>query len=73
MGFLALAAVSAGLPALFSLSDGTARALHALEWAIIGVFALEYGVHLAAAEHKRRYVRDPWRILDAFMAKGWLR
>jgi len=66
MGFLALAALSAGVaPMLFELPPRIARALDLAEWAIIGVFAAEYLVHLALARDKARFVVNPWRILDA--------
>jgi Mg2+ and Co2+ transporter CorA len=66
MGFLALAALSAGIaPMLFPVPAGLARAIAIAEWAIIGAFAAEYLVHLALAHDRRRYVLDPWRVVDA--------
>src|SRR3954471_21431381 len=66
MGFLALAALSAGLaPMLFALPPRLARALGALEWAIIAAFAAEYLVHLALPRERRLFMLDPWRLLDA--------
>src|SRR5918911_3560762 len=68
MGFLALAALSAGLaPMLFALQARLERALDLAGWVIIGLFALEYLVHLALAEDKWRYVRNPWRVVDALI------
>src|SRR5688572_22727622 len=68
MGFLALAALCAGVaPLLFSLPAGLARAIAVAEWAIIALFAVEYAVHLALARDRRRYVLNPWRILDAII------
>src|SRR2546421_6070929 len=63
MGFLALAALSAGIaPMLFTLPPWLARGVAIGEWAIIGAFALEYLVNLALASDRRRFVRNPWRI-----------
>jgi Mg2+ and Co2+ transporter CorA len=66
MGFLALGALSLGLvPLLFPVSPAAATALDAAEWAVVGLFALEYGAHLAVSPDRRRFVADPWRLLDA--------
>jgi CorA-like Mg2+ transporter protein/Ion transport protein len=68
MGFLALAALTAGLaPMLFPVPAPLAAAMNLLGWAIIAVFALEYLVHLALAHDRLGYVRDPWRIVDALI------
>jgi Mg2+ and Co2+ transporter CorA len=66
MGFLALAALAAGLaPLLFSLPPRLDRGLAIAEWGIVGLFAAEYLVQLALARDRRRFVLNPWRILDA--------
>ena len=66
MGFLALAALSAGLaPMLFALPPWLERGIAVGEWAIIAVFALEYLVNLALARERARFALNPWRILDA--------
>src|SRR3989442_2938412 len=66
MGFLALAALSAGIaPMLFPLPTWLARAIAIGEWAIIALFATEYMVQLALAHDRRRFVTNPWRIVDA--------
>jgi len=66
MGFLALAALSLGLaPFLFNLPHGIEVALDFAEWAIIGVFALEFAVKFALSRDRRKFVLDPWRLLDA--------
>jgi Mg2+ and Co2+ transporter CorA len=68
MGFLALAALSAGLaPMLFALPGRLERGLDVVGWAIIALFAAEYLVHLALARDRKRFVLNPWRILDAFI------
>src|SRR5437868_9295723 len=68
MGFLALAALSTGLaPMLFALPPRLEQTLDIAGWLIIGAFALEYVVHLALAEDKPRYVRNPWRVVDALI------
>src|SRR3989442_821258 len=66
MGFLALAALSAGIaPMLFPLPGSIAGAIAVGEWLIIGLFAVEYLVQLALAHERRRFVANPWRIVDA--------
>jgi len=71
MGFLALAALAlAMIPVLFAVSPGVDRALDVCEWAIVMVFALEYGVHLALGERRRAFVLEPWRLLDLVIILG---
>lgn len=66
MGFLALAALSLGLvPLLFPVTPGAAMVLDAAEWMVVGLFALEFVAHLSVAPDRRRFLRDPWRLLDA--------
>jgi Mg2+ and Co2+ transporter CorA len=66
MGFLALAALSAGLaPMLFALPPWLERGIAVGEWAIIALFALEYLVNLALARDRVRFALNPWRVLDA--------
>ena len=73
MGFLALAALGTGLaPFLFSLTPAAESAIDAAEWVIVGLFALEYAVHLAVAPDRAAYLRDPWRMLDAAIVLGSL-
>ena len=65
MGFLALVALAtAGASALFSLPPPAIRILSTLEWIIVGIFALEYGIHWSLAHDRKAFVRDPWRLLD---------
>lgn len=66
LGFLAI--VAAGLtavPLLFKISDQTNSLLEGGQWAIIALFAVEYGFGFAAAESKRRFLLNPWRLVDA--------
>jgi Mg2+ and Co2+ transporter CorA len=68
MGFLALAALCVAIvPILFQLPPRIERALDIAGWAIVGVFAAEYLVHLALARHKLAFALDPWRIVDALI------
>src|SRR5437764_11288842 len=68
MGFLALAALSAGIaPTLFAMPAWLQQAIAVGEWLVIGLFALEYLVHLALADDRWAYVRNPWRIVDALI------
>jgi len=68
MGFLALAALSGGIaPMLFAMPAWLEQAIAVGEWVIIGLFALEYLVHLALADDKAAYMRNPWRIVDALI------
>ena len=65
MGFLALAALSLGLaPFLFELPPGVEQGFDAAEWLIIGLFALEYAANFALSQDRRKFVLDPWRLLD---------
>jgi Mg2+ and Co2+ transporter CorA len=66
MGFLALAAVTAGVaPLLFHLSPATELACDAAGWVVVALFAVEYCAQLALAENRVRFALDPWRALDA--------
>src|SRR3982751_3860707 len=68
MGFLALAALAAGLaPVLFALAPRLDGVLAVAEWLIIAIFAAEYFVNFALAHDRRRFVLNPWRILDAII------
>jgi Mg2+ and Co2+ transporter CorA len=66
MGFLALAALSLGLvPLLFPVTPEAAMVLDAAEWMVVGLFALEFAAQFSVAEDRRRFLADPWRLLDA--------
>lgn len=71
IGFLALVAFATALgPLVFDLSPAVDRALQALEWIVVGAFALEFVVQLAAAEDKAAWLRSPWRLLDVITIVG---
>src|SRR5437764_370656 len=71
MGFLALAALSAGIaPMLFPLPGSIAGAIAVGEWLIIALFAVEYLVQLALAHDRRRFVPNPWRMVDAALRES---
>ena len=68
MGFLALAALSLGLaPILFELPHGVVQGFDVANWVIIGLFALEYVVNFTLSRDRYKFVRDPWRMLDALI------
>lgn len=65
LGFLAIVAVALTLfTMLFPVKPGTAAALDAAQWTIIGWFACEYIFALAVARAKRAFLLSPWRLLD---------
>jgi Mg2+ and Co2+ transporter CorA len=67
LGFLALLAMVLALaPLVFALSPVADQALELLQWTIVVLFAVDYVTHLALASDKRRYVVNPWRLLDLF-------
>lgn len=66
LGFLAIVATALTFaPLLFSISEQTNQVFEAVQWAIIVLFALEYGIGFAAAASKRKFVLNPWRLVDA--------
>ncbi len=66
LGFLAIVAAGfTAVPLLFRISDQTNSLLEGGQWAIIFLFAVEYGFGFASADSKRRFVLNPWRIVDA--------
>jgi len=54
-------------PGVFELSGAGMRALFAVEYAIISMFALEYGAAWSLAPDKRRFALNRWRIIDALI------
>lgn len=66
MGFLALAALSAGLaPFLFELPHSVEQSFDVANWVIIGLFALEYAANFALSTERCKFALNPWRMLDA--------
>ena len=54
-------------PSVFTFSDAGIRTLFVLEYAIVLLFALEYGAGWALATDTRRFARNPWRIIDVLI------
>jgi Mg2+ and Co2+ transporter CorA len=66
LGFLAI--VAAGLtavPMLFKVSAPADKLLEACQWVIIALFAAEYSLAFDASESKRKFMLNPWRVVDA--------
>jgi Mg2+ and Co2+ transporter CorA len=62
MGFLAFLALPLTIaPSVFS---GVDRFVNIGLWVIVGIFALEYGTNLLLAREQKKYVMNPWRLLD---------
>ena len=65
LGFLAIGAAALTLmPMLFPVNVRLSALIEAGQWAIVGVFALEYGLALVFARPKAAFILNPWRILD---------
>ena len=66
LGFLAIvAAVLTLIPLLFKSSPPLSAVLEGGQWAIVFLFAVEYSTGLASAISKRRFILNPWRLIDA--------
>ncbi len=66
LGFLAIVSAALTLiPMLFNLSTQADALLEAGQWSIILLFAAEYCIGLARASSKRKFVLNPWRVVDA--------
>ncbi len=66
LGFLAIVSAALTLiPMLFRISPRTDTLLEIGQWSIILLFAIEYGASLRRADSKMKFVRNPWRIVDA--------
>lgn len=66
LGFLAIVAAALTIvPSLFKVSPQLDALLEAGQWTIVALFAVEYGNGLAAASSKGKFIRNPWRIIDA--------
>jgi Mg2+ and Co2+ transporter CorA len=71
MGFLALVAFAAALgPIVFDVSPQAERGLTILEWVLVGSFAAEFCVQGAITKDRSKWIRDPWRIVDALTILG---
>ncbi|HYG33742.1 MAG TPA: CorA family divalent cation transporter [Clostridia bacterium] len=65
LGFLAIVAAALTLiPLLFDVPEKALSRLEAGQWLIVMLFATEYGVGLASAPVKRKFLLNPWRIVD---------
>ena len=68
MAFLAvLTLLISAAPLAFTITPAITSTLTGAELLIVILFALEYGVGWALAPNKSAYVRNPWRLLDAFI------
>ncbi len=68
LGFFALLSLFLILtPAVFALTGSELYALSIVENLIVLLFFLEYSCALWLAEDRTKFVRDPWRILDAMI------
>ncbi len=66
LGFLAIvAAALTVIPLVFKISPQGDNLLEAGQWAIIVLFAVEYGNGFVAAASKGKFILNPWRIVDA--------
>lgn len=68
LGFFALLSLFLLItPFVFPLSPAAGDALLAIEYAIIGLFVLEYGAAWALADDKSAFMLNRWRLIDAFI------
>ncbi len=66
LGFLAIVSAALTLiPMLFNTTPQADALLGVGQWSIILLFAVEYGIDLARASSKRRFLLNPWRVVDA--------
>ena len=66
LGFLAIVACALTIvPTLFKISAQIDALLQAGQWLIISLFAVEYGMGFKAARSKKRFILNPWRLIDA--------
>ena len=71
MGFLALVAFATALgPMVFDVSPDAERGLTVLEWILVSTFAAEFCIQGAVAEDPVKWIKDPWRIVDALTILG---
>lgn len=65
LGLLALLAAELALaPGLFDLPPVVIHVLNALQWLVVGLFAMEYACSLILSKDRIRFILDPWRLLD---------
>ena len=65
LGFLAiLSAALTLMPMGFDLSPRADAWVETGQWVIVGIFCIEYGLGLAAAERAKAFLLNGWRILD---------
>ncbi|MBA6348996.1 CorA family divalent cation transporter [Colwellia sp. BRX8-9] len=68
MGFLALISLFIALaPTVVATNERFSQAKVFLEWGILALFIVEYGVNFVLASSRRVFLLDPWRILDLFI------
>jgi Mg2+ and Co2+ transporter CorA len=71
MGFFAILALALALASVvLDLSDFAEHTLDVLQWAVVALFAAEYGVNLWRASDRRAYVTSAWRLLDLVIILG---
>jgi Mg2+ and Co2+ transporter CorA len=52
------------IPLFIDLPHSIAQAFHFADYTILGIFVIEYFLKLAAARDIRKYVLNPWHLLD---------
>jgi Mg2+ and Co2+ transporter CorA len=71
MGFLALVAFATALgPMVFDVSPEAERALTVVEWMLVSTFVAEFCIQGAVAKDRLKWIKDPWRIVDALTVLG---
>ena len=66
LGFLAIvAAVLTLIPLFFKIPARLHALLEGGQWSIVFLFAVEYGISLVSASSKKRFILNPWRLIDA--------
>jgi len=71
MGFLALVAFATALgPIVFDVSSEAERGLTVLEWVLVSTFAAEFCIQGAVAKDRLKWIKNPWRIVDALTILG---
>lgn len=66
LGFFALLALTAALiPFFFTVSIEVEAWLVSVQWVVVGLFLLEYGIGWSQAKDRLAYLRDPLRVFMA--------